>query len=76
MPDLSLDDIRGRLNTLLNTGDQHDRWVRDYYTDHVIYTEDSTGRLYRQAYAVTDDDVTIEGDAIEVHVVYEPIRAS
>jgi hypothetical protein len=52
-------------------------WLREVYARHVIWCEESTGKCYRQDYAVASDGLSVafSGQAVEVtrKVEYEPV---
>lgn len=53
-----------------------DHWVRDIYTDAVIFTAwmpDGESKLYRVPWSETSDGVFAFGPPVEVRQVYEPI---
>lgn len=79
--ELSVEQIREQLQTLLNpgAGPQPDgsyvyagRWVRDLFPEgrYCVFVDETDGKLYKQGYSVSGLEVVLEGQPVEVFFVY------
>ena len=67
--EISHEDIRGALNTLISVYDEEDNdwyWVTKVYDDYFIFENWMGDKLYKQSYAVDGDNVTLSGDRQEM----------
>ena len=71
--ELSHDDIRSKLYTLLYKVEEDDDdyyYIQKVYDDYFIYGGWDEGSCYKQGYIKTDVDVAFEGERIEMFVEY------
>lgn len=79
--ELSVEQIREQLQTLLNpgAGPQPDgsyvytsKWVRDLFPagHYCVFVDETDGKLYKQGYSVSGLEVVLEGQPVEVFIVY------
>lgn len=74
MPEeLSHTQVQSQVNALLNPDDQHTAWIREVWSDKVVYEDGNTGRLYQQALTITDNVVAFDAEPVEVRVTYTPL---
>jgi len=69
----SFDQIRDKIYRKLNEGLSNDvcgRYPHDVWADHFVYRSEND-KLYKQSYALIDDEVTFVGEPIEVERVIE-----
>lgn len=67
--EISHEDIRGALYTLLEVYEQEDNewyWVTNVFDNYFIFENWDGNKLYRQSYAVDGDNVSLSGDRQEV----------
>ncbi len=67
--EISHEDIRGALNTLISVYDEEDNdwyWVTKVYDDYFIFENWMGDKLYKQSYTVDGDNVTLSGDRQEM----------
>lgn len=67
--ELSHDDIRYALYGLLNALSEDGyctAWIAEVYDDKFIYEDYVQGKCYRQKYSKDNDNVTLEGEPVEV----------
>ena len=67
--ELSHDDIRAGLYALLREESNDDYfwpWIIDVYDDRFIYSDEETGKFYKRNYSVDGDNISFDGDPIEV----------
>jgi hypothetical protein len=75
--ELSHDETRGKIHDKLNEGrgnDSHYHYPHDIFSTYFVYCGDND-KLYKQAYAMVDDNVAFIGEKVEVEreVEYKPI---
>lgn len=67
--EISHEDIRGALNTLISVYDEEDNdwyWVTKVYDDYFIFENWMGDKLYKQSYEVDGDNVSLSGDRQEM----------
>lgn len=67
--EISHEDIRGALYTLLGVYEQEDNewyWVTNVFDNYFIFENWDGNKLYKQSYAVDGDNVSLSGDRQEV----------
>lgn len=67
--EISHEDIRGALYTLLEVYEQEDNewyWVTNVFDNYFIFENWDGNKLYKQSYAVDGDNVSLSGDRQEV----------
>lgn len=67
--EISHEDIRGALYTLLEVYEQEDNewyWVTNVFDNYFIFANWDGNKLYKQSYAVDGDNVSLSGDRQEV----------
>jgi hypothetical protein len=75
--ELSHDETRDKIHDKLNEGrgnDLHYHYLHDIFSTYFVYCGDND-KLYKQAYAMVDDNVAFIGEKVEVEreVEYKPI---
>lgn len=66
---ISHEDIRGALYNLIGLYEEEDNewyWVANVYDDHFIFENWEGTKLYKQAYAVDGDNVSLSGDRTQM----------
>ena len=67
--ELSHDDVRWALYELLQAQSEdnyYGSWIMEVYDDKFIYQDYESGRYYRQKYSKENENVALDGEAIEV----------
>jgi hypothetical protein len=71
--ELSHDEIQDKIHQKLNEGrsdDQRHLWPREVFDTHFIYS-DENGTMFKQAYAISDDEVIFIGERKEGEMVFK-----
>ena len=67
--EISLEDTRSALYGLLALQEEADQdyyWIVSTYSDYFIYQSYRSGGYYKQSYSVNNDEITFEGNRVEV----------
>lgn len=67
--EISLEDTRSALYGLLSLQEEADQdyyWIISTYSDYFIYQSYRSGNYYKQSYSVNNDEISFEGNRIEV----------
>lgn len=67
--EISLEDTRSALYGLLSLQEEADQdyyWIISTYSDYFIYQSYRSGNYYKQLYSVNNDEISFEGNRVEV----------
>ena len=67
--EISLEDTRSALYGLLSLQEEADQdyyWIISTYSDYFIYQSYRSGNYYKQSYSVNNDEISFEGNRVEV----------
>lgn len=67
--EISLEDTRSALYGLLSLQEEADQdyyWIISTYSDYFIYQSCRSGNYYKQLYSVNNDEISFEGNRVEV----------